>query len=111
MTPLAASYLASIYVTGVKGLQVLKTTQSGYEGFLHDKYTMLPDVRDRIMATSITSTWRCVCPPLSLRRPTSLPPSPLRNVCLFFGVSDTFASSPPPHMGLLCAVYMTSVMV
>ena len=44
---------------GVKGLKVLKTTQSGYEGFLHDKYTLLKDTKERIVATSITSTWRC----------------------------------------------------
>ena len=44
---------------GVKEWQVLKTTQSGYEGFLHDKYTLLPDTRERMMATSITSTWKC----------------------------------------------------
>ena len=44
---------------GVKEMKVLKTTQSGYEGFLHDKYTVLKDTRDRIVATSITSTWRC----------------------------------------------------
>ena len=45
---------------GVKGLKVLKTTQSGYEGFLKDKYTMLKDTRERIVATAITSTWRSV---------------------------------------------------
>ena len=38
---------------------MLKTTQSGYEGFLHDKYTVLKDTWERIVATSITSTWRC----------------------------------------------------
>lgn len=38
--------------------QVLKTTQSGYSGFLHDKYTTLPDASDRIVATSVTATWR-----------------------------------------------------
>jgi urate oxidase len=41
-------------------LQVLKTTQSGYEGFLRDKYTLLPDVRDRILATSVTASWKWV---------------------------------------------------
>lgn len=45
---------------GVKDLQVLKTTQSGYKGFLHDQYTLLPDTSERIVATSITSTWRCI---------------------------------------------------
>lgn len=44
--------------SGFRDLQVLKTTQSGYVGFLHDKYTMLPDVRDRILATSVTATWK-----------------------------------------------------
>ena len=43
---------------GVKNFEVLKTTQSGYEGFLHDKYTILPDSSDRILATAITSTWK-----------------------------------------------------
>ncbi len=38
--------------------QVLKTTQSGYAGFLHDEFTTLPDVTDRIVATSITATWK-----------------------------------------------------
>jgi urate oxidase len=42
----------------VKDLKVLKTTQSGYEGFLRDEFTLLPEVRDRIMATSVTATWK-----------------------------------------------------
>lgn len=52
--------LACIAAThaGVKNFRVLKTTQSGYEGFLHDKYTLLPDSSDRILATAITSTWK-----------------------------------------------------
>ena len=45
-------------VAGVSGLKVLKTTQSGYEGFLHDEYTLLPDTRERILATSMSSTWK-----------------------------------------------------
>ena len=43
---------------GIKDLKVLKTTQSGYEGFLHDKFTVLPDVRERIVASSVTMTWQ-----------------------------------------------------
>lgn len=42
----------------MRELQVLKTTQSGYEGFLRDEYTLLPEAKDRILATSITSTWK-----------------------------------------------------
>lgn len=44
--------------SGLKDFKVLKTTQSGYVGFCHDKYTLLPDTTERMMATSITSTWK-----------------------------------------------------
>ncbi|DBA99581.1 TPA: hypothetical protein ACH3X3_012157 [Trebouxia sp. C0006] len=44
--------------SGIQNFRVLKTTQSGYEGFLHDKYTVLPDSYDRILATAITCTWK-----------------------------------------------------
>jgi len=43
---------------GVAGLKLLKTTQSGYEGFLRDPLTTLPESRDRIMASSVTAHWR-----------------------------------------------------
>lgn len=45
-------------VSGVDGWRLLKTTRSGYEGFLHDRFTRLPDTRERIAATSVTATWR-----------------------------------------------------
>eukprot|EP00878_Enallax_costatus_P012448 GHUV01012999.1.p1 GENE.GHUV01012999.1~~GHUV01012999.1.p1 ORF type:complete len:213 (+),score=34.24 GHUV01012999.1:151-789(+) len=48
---------------GVRGLKVLKTTQSGYEGYLRDQYTLLPETRDRVMATSVTATWKDGCLP------------------------------------------------
>ena len=44
---------------GVRGLRLLKTTKSGYEGFLHDRFTLLPDTRERILASSVTASWRC----------------------------------------------------
>jgi urate oxidase len=36
---------------------VLKTTGSGWEGFLRDRYTTLPETADRILATIITARW------------------------------------------------------
>lgn len=42
---------------GIDNLQILKTTNSGWEKFHHDRYTSLPDARDRILATSLTATW------------------------------------------------------
>ena len=43
--------------SGLRGLVVLKTTDSAFSGFPRDEYTTLPEVRDRILATSITATW------------------------------------------------------
>jgi urate oxidase len=42
---------------GIDDLSVLKTTGSGWEGFLRDEYTSLPDTSDRILATIITARW------------------------------------------------------
>ncbi len=43
---------------GVEGLVVLKTTGSAFVGFPKDEYTVLPEAEDRILATSVTATWR-----------------------------------------------------
>ena len=43
--------------SGLRGLVVLKTTDSAFSGFHRDRYTTLPETRDRILATSITATW------------------------------------------------------
>src|SRR3954451_19227857 len=42
---------------GIGGLVVVKTTGSGWEGYLHDEYTSLAETDDRIMATEITARW------------------------------------------------------
>jgi len=42
---------------GVAHLVVLKTTDSGFEGFPRDEYTTLPETADRILATSVTASW------------------------------------------------------
>jgi len=42
---------------GIDDLLVLKTTGSGWEGFLRDRYTTLPETSDRILATIITARW------------------------------------------------------
>ncbi|KAH6802419.1 uricase / urate oxidase / nodulin 35 [Perilla frutescens var. frutescens] len=45
-------------ISGIEGLAVLKTTQSGFEGFIRDQYTILPETRERMFATEVTSSWR-----------------------------------------------------
>jgi len=44
--------------SGIEGLIVLKTTRSGFAGFIKDKYTTLPETTDRIFSTAIKATWR-----------------------------------------------------
>eukprot|EP01041_Mallomonas_annulata_P005700 gene5700-11492_t len=43
--------------SGFHGLDVLKTTQSGFTGFHTDKYTSLPEVTDRLLGTTVDATW------------------------------------------------------
>jgi urate oxidase len=45
--------------SGLKDLTVLKSTGSEFRGFLVDEYTTLAETDDRILATSLTATWRC----------------------------------------------------
>jgi urate oxidase len=42
---------------GIGDVYVLKTTNSGWEGFLRERYTTLPDTNDRILATIVTAKW------------------------------------------------------
>ena len=45
-------------VSGLAGLVVMKTTGSEFSGFLKDRYTTLAETSDRILATSLTASWR-----------------------------------------------------
>jgi len=45
-------------VSGLKGLVVLNSTDSEFWGFVKDKYTTLPETRDRILATEVNARWR-----------------------------------------------------
>jgi urate oxidase len=42
---------------GIDDVYVLKTTESGWENFLRERFTTLPDTNDRILATIVTSKW------------------------------------------------------
>jgi urate oxidase len=44
--------------SGIEGLTVLKTTKSGFEGYLRDRLTTLKPVSDRIFGTRITTAWQ-----------------------------------------------------
>ncbi|MDQ3361287.1 MAG: urate oxidase [Actinomycetota bacterium] len=42
---------------GIDDVYVLKTTNSGWEGFHRDRFTTLPDTDDRVLATIVTAKW------------------------------------------------------
>jgi urate oxidase len=42
---------------GMLGLDVIKTTRSGFVGFLKDPYTTLAEASDRIFSTRVDATW------------------------------------------------------
>jgi urate oxidase len=43
--------------SGLDGLFLLKTTESAFAGFLRDRYTILPETSDRILATVLDAHW------------------------------------------------------
>jgi urate oxidase len=42
---------------GIEDLLILKSTGSGFEKFLRDEFTTLPETNDRILATKVKATW------------------------------------------------------
>jgi urate oxidase len=43
---------------GVEDLLIMKTGRSAFSGFPRDEFTTLPETRDRLLATSMSATWR-----------------------------------------------------
>lgn len=43
--------------SGIQDLLILKSTGSGFEDFLRDEFTTLPETSDRIFATKLKATW------------------------------------------------------
>jgi urate oxidase len=49
-------------LSGLADLVVLKSSGSEFAGFERDRYTTLPETRDRVLATAVTARWRHVAP-------------------------------------------------
>jgi urate oxidase len=49
--------------SGIKDLLILKTTDSGFENYIMDKYTTLKETSDRIFATNCEVSWLYEKPP------------------------------------------------
>ena len=42
---------------GIADLVIMKTSRSAFEGYPRDPFTTLPETKDRLLATSLTTTW------------------------------------------------------
>ncbi|HWB00754.1 MAG TPA: urate oxidase [Pirellulales bacterium] len=47
----------TVVEAGIRGLSLLKTTDSAFKGFLRDEFTTLPETDDRIFATVLDGSW------------------------------------------------------
>jgi urate oxidase len=50
---------------GIDDMVILKSAQSAFTGYPRDRYTTLPETTERILATSLTSSWSYVRAPMS----------------------------------------------
>jgi urate oxidase len=51
--------------SGLENLVIMKTSGSGFEGFIRDPLTTLPEVKDRLFGTALTATWNYSDPALA----------------------------------------------
>ncbi|MGH9597707.1 MAG: factor-independent urate hydroxylase [Edaphobacter sp.] len=51
-------------LSGLDNMVLLKTANSGFEGYIKDSLTTLPETNDRVFGTAIGATWRYISPDL-----------------------------------------------
>jgi urate oxidase len=47
----------TIVTSGIENFLILKTTESGFEGFAKDEFTTLAETKDRVFATTLNGSW------------------------------------------------------
>jgi urate oxidase len=55
-------------LSGLENLVLLKTANSGFEGYIKDSLTTLPETKDRLFGTAVSAIWRYVSPDLQFDR-------------------------------------------
>jgi urate oxidase len=50
------------FVGGIRNLQILKTSNSAFFGYMKDEYTTLPETHDRLLGTILDADWTVVGP-------------------------------------------------
>ncbi len=56
-TTLVATRSVETFRSGIRDLQILKTTDSAFSGFLKDQYTTLAETNDRLLGTVLQADW------------------------------------------------------
>ena len=51
--------------SGIDGFTFMKSTQSGWENYVKDRYTTIPPTNDRMCATSMVASWKWSAKPAS----------------------------------------------
>ena len=57
ITELTASRSKKLTTSGLKNLQILKTANSAFAGFIKDEFTTLPETDDRLFGTVLNAEW------------------------------------------------------
>jgi urate oxidase len=47
-------------LSGLDNLVILKTANSGFEGYIKDSLTTLPETKDRLFGTAVSASWRYI---------------------------------------------------
>ena len=55
-------------LSGLENLVLLKTANSGFEGYIKDSLTTLPETKDRLFGTAVSATWLYLSPDLPFDR-------------------------------------------
>src|ERR1700731_59656 len=62
---LTATRQGSTLISGIDGFTFMKSTQSGWAGYVKDPYTTIPETYDRMCATSMVASWKWSAKPVS----------------------------------------------
>ena len=59
---------ATSFTSGIDGYTFMKSTQSGWAGYVKDRYTTIPETDDRLCATAMNARWEWSRPPADFTR-------------------------------------------
>jgi urate oxidase len=86
---LTATREGSSTISGIDGFTFLKTTESGWEGYVMDEVTTIKETHDRMAATSMDASWKWSSAPASY---------PEANAKVLTSVLKVFASNYSPSI-------------